>query len=137
VSVPPVVTRFYLRIWEEGDIEYAREILTENFEFRGSLGPQLVGIGAFQGYVTAVRAALADYRCTVLDCVTEGSRAFARMLFSGRHVGEFRGFPPTGATVSWTGAALFDLHGEQIRRLWVLGDLAGLGETLRKNSLHS
>lgn len=132
--MPFLVERFYRRIWENGDLSIADEILAQDFEFRGSLGSGLHGIGAFKGYVNGVRAALAEYNCEVLDCVTEGSQAFARMQFSGRHIGAFRGFEPTNKMVSWIGAALFELGENRIRRLWVLGELCELDALLEDNS---
>jgi predicted ester cyclase len=80
-----------------------------------------------------VRTALANYRCEILECVTEGNKAFAKMRFSGTHVAEFRGCSPTGKPVCWSGAALFYFTGEVITELWVLGDLAGLDTTLQDN----
>ncbi len=83
--------------------------------------------------VGAVRSALADYRCGILECVTEGNRAFARMRFSGRHVGVFRGYLSTGKSVHWLGAALFEFEGPRISQLSVLGDLASLDALLQAN----
>ncbi|MCU0646773.1 MAG: ester cyclase [Gemmatimonadaceae bacterium] len=130
MSTPPLVTAFYDAIWNRGDLSATHALLTDAFVFRGSLGDELHGRDAFTAYVHMVRAALADYRCEVLDCVTEGDRAFAQMRFSGRHVGVLRGRAPTGASVHWLGAALFHLEGARIARLWVLGDLAGLDAQL-------
>ena len=75
----------------------------------------------------------ADYRCEILACVTEGDQAFAQMRFSGQHVAEFRGYPPTGKPVQWLGAALFSFERRAIARLWVLGDLMGLEAVLKAN----
>jgi hypothetical protein len=55
------------------------------------------------------------------------------MVFSGRHVGVLRGYQPTGGLVSWLGAALFEMRGERISSLWVLGDVASLDATLEEN----
>jgi predicted ester cyclase len=55
------------------------------------------------------------------------------MLFSGRHIGVFRGHEPTGREISWVGAALFRLRGERIASVWVLGDVAALDAMLREN----
>jgi len=38
--------------------------------------------------------------------------------------------------VDWTGAALFVLKGDKIADLWVLGDVEGLREQLRRNAEH-
>lgn len=131
MSTPALVDAFYRRIWNAGELDAASSLLTDAFVFRGSLGNELQGREAFLDYVRTVRTALGDYRCDILDCVTEGDRAFARMRFSGRHVGVFRGFAPTGKPVEWAGAALFRFEDFRIAELWVLGDLAGLDAMLR------
>ncbi len=56
------------------------------------------------------------------------------MRFSGRHVGLFMGHVPTGRTLAWSGAAFFGFAGGRIGDIWVLGDLAGLAEQLRRNA---
>jgi predicted ester cyclase len=136
-SAPRLVEEFYQRIWNDGDLDAARELLTADFAFRGSLGIELRGIPAFASYVRAVREPLADYRCDILECVSEGNKAFAKMRFGGCHVGSFRGFAPTGKPVQWSGAALFRFEGEAIAELWVLGDLAGLDALLTANQNQS
>jgi predicted ester cyclase len=130
---PALVEAFYRRIWNAGELDAAGELLSKDFAFRGSLGLDMTGIPALLDYVRSVRGALADYRCDVLECVAEGSRAFAKMRFCGRHVGVFRGFQPTGRQVEWLGAALFRFEGAAIAELWVLGDVAGLDAVLKKN----
>lgn len=129
-----LVRAFYERIWNAGELEAARELLAADFAFRGSLGPTTRGREAFCEYVRSVRSALADYRCEILDCVTEDQKAFAKMRFCGVHVGNFRGHAPTGRPVQWLGAALFRCANGLIAELWVLGDLASLDETLQQNA---
>jgi hypothetical protein len=92
------------------------------------------GRDAFFEYVNSVRSALDRYRCDILDCVTEGEKAFAKMRFSGIHVGPFRGYAPTGRSLQWLGAALFRMQGRQIAELWVLGDLVSLEADLKRNA---
>ena len=133
MSVPLLVSRFYERIWERGDLSAAAELLSEDLVFRGSLGTEVRGRDAFVAYVRGVRAALDDYRCEILACVSEGDRAFAKMRFSGTHVGTFRGYAPSGKRIEWLGAALFRFERGVIAELWVLGDLAALDAGLETN----
>lgn len=133
MSIPSQVENFYTRIWNMGDLEATSVLLTADFSFRGSLGVELSGIEAFKGYVHAVRSALAEYRCEIMECVTEGDRSFARVRFSGRHVGVFLGYRPTSRPVHWQGSALFHFRGPAISQLWVLGDLSGLEAVLKAN----
>jgi steroid delta-isomerase-like uncharacterized protein len=135
MTTPNLVAAFYDRIWNEGDLSAVSELLSQDFSFRGSLGVDLRGREAFKDYVLSVRGALADYHCEILACVSEGEQSFARMQFSGLHVATFRGYPATGLPVQWLGAALFRFEGQAIAELWVLGDLAGLDEVLKKNQL--
>jgi steroid delta-isomerase-like uncharacterized protein len=122
VSTPGVVEAFYSQIWNGGDLAAISTLLSRDFRFRGSLGAELRGHDAFAEYVRSVRAALADYHCEILDCVTEQNKAFAKIRFSGTHVAPFRGYQPTGKPVHWLGAALFLIDGGLISEAWVLGD---------------
>jgi predicted ester cyclase len=128
------VREFYERIWNAGDPDAPAELLAPDFAFRGSLGPEMRGRQEFCEYVNSVRSALDRYRCDILDCVTEGEKSFAKMRFSGVHVGSFRGYAPTGKSVQWLGAALFRIQGQVISELWVLGDLISLEADLKKNA---
>jgi steroid delta-isomerase-like uncharacterized protein len=130
VSTPPLVSTFYERIWNIGDLEAADTVVAPDLSFRGSLGTELRGRDAFLDYVRSVRSTLSDYTCEIVDCVAEGDRAFARMQFRGHHTAPFRGYPPTGQEVSWAGAALFHFAGGLIDSVWVLGDLTGLDRIL-------
>ena len=134
MTVPNLVAAFYERIWNKGDLDAIRDLLSENFRFRGSLGNTMRGRDAFRDYVLSVRGALAEYHCQILDCVTEGNKAAAKMRFSGIHVGTFRGYAPTQKRIEWSGAAFFVLGGA-IEELWVLGDLLALDSTLRANAV--
>ena len=124
------VRRFYEELWNEPDLSLVGSLLHPEVTFRGSLGDALVGHEAFAGYVRSVTDALGDYRCEIVDLVASPGKAAARMLFSGVHRGVFLGAPPTGARVSWAGAAFFTFSGALIRDLWVLGDLASLRSQL-------
>jgi steroid delta-isomerase-like uncharacterized protein len=134
MSTPHLVEAFYARIWNKGDLAAVSELVTEEFCFRGSLGPEMCGRGAFVEYARSVRSALAEYHCEILDCLTEENKAFAKMRFSGVHVAPFRGYQPTQKRVHWLGAALFHFDSGFISELWVLGDLAGLDAVLQENA---
>jgi predicted ester cyclase len=132
-----LVEAFYERIWNAGELSAVDELLALDFTFRRSLGAEVSGRYAFCEYVHSIRFALDQYRCHILDCVTEGDRAFAKMLFSGIHVGSLLGYAPTGKHVQWLGAALFRTANSMIVDLWVLGDINSLDATLKANTVAS
>jgi predicted ester cyclase len=133
MTVPKLVEEFYDHIWNAGNLGAISDLLSADFLFRGSLGSEHQGREAFANYVRSVRGALSNYHCEILECVSQGNLAFAKMRFSGLHTGEFRGYSPTGLPVGWLGAALFRFEENAIAELWVLGDLAGLDEILKTN----
>lgn len=128
------VSAFYDRVWNRVEKPAISELFHPEFTFRASLGPTMVGHDAFAAYVDTVTGALANYRCTILDLVSEGERAFARMRFEGIHRGAFLGMAPTGKRVAWAGAALFTLKAGKIADLWVLGDVDGLRAQLARDA---
>ena len=123
MNTSDLVRRFYEEIWNCGDKAKIPELLHESFTFRGSLGQTKRGRDRFAEYVEFVKDALSEYRCEIQEMVCEGSKVFAKVLFSGVHQKEFLGCPATFRRVEWTGAALFKVDGNQVSDLWVLGDL--------------
>ncbi len=125
-----LVESFYVDVWNRGDEETARRILSSDLEFKGSTGPTKRGLDQFLGYVRLIRGALSGYECVIEDTVIQPPKMFAKMLFRGTHTGSFFGVPPTGKIVSWAGAALFTVAGPRICSVWVLGDVDGLKQQL-------
>jgi predicted ester cyclase len=125
-----LVERFYHRVWNRRDEIEAQRILDGGFHFRGSLGPELRGPGAFIAYMRSVNAALEDFTCQIDDVIASADRAAARMTFHGRHRGKFFGIEPTGREVRWSGAAFFKTRDSKIIELWVLGDVEAIRRQL-------
>lgn len=131
VDVQILVRRFYDEIWNRLELSTVEELLEEDLSFRGSLGQSLHGRADFLAYVSSVTQALSSYHCEIDEIVTEGSRAAAKMTFSGIHDGEFLGYPPTHQLVEWTGAAFFAEREGKLSEIWVLGDLFNLTNLLQ------
>lgn len=128
-----IVTLFYKGLWDKADKSLIPTIFHEDFTFRGSLGPVLVGHEAFAGYVDFVTGALENYTSDILELVEQDNRVAGRLRFHGLHRAELFGFAPTGKHVAWAGAPFFTFEGDKVRDLWVLGDVNGLLEQLRAN----
>jgi predicted ester cyclase len=120
------IRRFYKRIWDEGEISLIPELLYENFTFRGSLGPVLVGYAQFAEYVRWVTATFDDYTSDILALVEEGDQVVGKLRFHGRQRKPLFGRSPRGDHVWWDGTAIFRFDGARVRELWVLGDIYGL-----------
>lgn len=125
-----LVERFYYEVWNTGDETVAREILDPDFRFRGSLGPERVGLAGFIDYMRAIRMALADYQCIIDDLIDSDTRVAARMRFRGIHIGQFFGKLPTCREITWSGAAFFTMDRGRITELGVLGDIDAVKQQL-------
>ena len=125
------VRKFYEVIWNKHNKDAVPEILHPSFKFRGSLGSEKQGHAGFIEYLDMVHAALADYRCEIMELISEESKVFAKMQFSGLHHGKFMGYNPTGRRLVWDGAALFNFQNGKVVSLWVLGDLEALHAQLQ------
>jgi len=125
------VKLFYETIWNQHDKSIIADVLQKKISFRGSLGDIKQGHEGFIEYLDMIHHALDDYHCKILDMVSEPSRVFARIRFSGVHRDVLMGHKATGRKVSWEAAALFDFIGDKVDRLWVLGDLLALEQQLK------
>lgn len=132
-QISDLVKQFYLQLWNQRDYEIANQILQEQVNFRGSLGPAMVGRDRVCEYVKSVTDALQNYTCEIQEIVADGEKAAAKVLFRGIHVGEFMGFEPTGKEVSWLGAAFFESENGLLTTIWVLGDMQSLTSNLMEN----
>lgn len=130
VPVRELVSIFYEKFWNEISLGIAEEILHPEVTFRGSVGLGATGRREVCDYVLMVTSALSDYRCDIVELTAEEMRASAKVRFSGVHMGEFLGFPPTGRRVEWMGAAFFAADEGMLRDIWVLGDLDSLRSQL-------
>jgi steroid delta-isomerase-like uncharacterized protein len=121
-----LVRRFYAEVWNRWDDAALDELLNEDFVFRGSLGDEVRGRVGFRDYRDKVHAGFPDFHNEIVELVTEGDRAAARLRYSGHHRGTILGVAATGVLVAYDGAAFFTAAGGRLRQAWVLGDLEGL-----------
>jgi len=135
VSPRELVERFYHEVWNHADEAKACQILSPDFKFRGSLGPESHGRDGFLSYMRAIHVALADFTCIIDDLIVSENRAAARMTFRGFHRARSFGVEGTAREVSWAGSAFYTTDGAQIIDLWVLGDVDGLKRQLGAQSL--
>jgi predicted ester cyclase len=121
-----MVRKFYKEMWDHLDTRLIPEIFHENFTFRGSLGPVLIGHAQFADYVRWVTDTLEDFTSDVLVLIEEDNWVAGKLRFHGRHRKPLFGCAPTGKHVWWNGAAIFTFDGEKVHDLWVLGHIYGL-----------
>jgi predicted ester cyclase len=113
-------------------LELIPTVCARGLRFNGSAGMDRVGHDGFSRMVQTIRGSLEDYHCEIHSMVVEGNKAFCRMRFTGRHVGQLLGYEATGKHVSWMGASEFTVVDGLIVKVWELGDMASLEHQLRE-----
>ena len=104
-----LVKRFIADIWNRGELDDIPKICHPSLRFNGHIGMDRVGHEGFSRMVSTVREALGDYHCEIHSLVAENNKAFCRLRFTGKHVGNLLGYPATGKTVCWNGASEFSV----------------------------
>ena len=127
-----LVKQYVADIWNRGDLELIPKVCARGLRFNGSAGMDRVGHDGFSRMVQTIRGSLEDYHCEIHSMVVEGNKAFCRMRFTGRHVGQLLGYEATGKHVSWMGASEFTVVDGLIVKVWELGDMASLEHQLRE-----
>ena len=125
-NVRLIETWYYRMMWNRWDKSAFEEILVPDLFFRGSLGQVTRGYTGLSQYMDFIRAAFQDFTNSIKEIISEGDKAFARLMYTGTHEGEIFGVAPTHRKISYAGAAVFYFDGDKIREVWVLGDVNGL-----------
>lgn len=118
-----LVRRFYEELWNRWDDSVVDEILTPDFEFRGSLGDVTRGRDEWRGYRDKVRLAVPDFHNEIVELVSSQGQAAARLVYTGHHRGMLLGHQGQGAPIRYEGAAFFRCAAGQLAGAWVLGDI--------------
>ncbi len=88
-----VVRAFYKDMWDHADVTLIPQIFHEDFTFRGSLGPVLVGHAQFADYVRWVTGVLQNYTTDILLMIEEGNRVSGKvysMAFNAKRCSAIR-----------------------------------------------
>jgi predicted ester cyclase len=121
-----LVRRFWRQVFDERDLTAAREMLTADFRWRGSLGSESEGVEDFLAYATAAQVAMPDLAVSIDEVAVIGSQVWARLRFSATHRRELLGQAGTGRRVSYVGQAVHDVRDGRLSRVWVVADTLSL-----------
>ncbi len=120
--VETLARRFWDEVIGRWDEAAARELVTGDFAWRGSLGAESTGLDGLLQYAAAARAALPDLSVTLDESAVTGEQMWARLTFRGTHSGPLLGVPATGRQVAYPGMAVHDVRDGRLSRVWVVAD---------------
>ncbi len=117
---------WYNEMWNNWNKDVMSQILDEKITFRGSLGNEKLGFEGLSEYIDFIRNSFPDFHNEIEFVITEGTKFFAKLKYSGTHKGDIFGIKPTDKRIEYFGCAIFSFHNKRIIDVWVLGDVYGL-----------
>lgn len=118
--VAALVTGFYDRLWNSWDEDEVQELLDRDFVFRGTLGGASIGRKGWRTYREQIRAGAPDLHVEVVQVISEGAVAAARLLLTGTHTGELLGMTATQRRFAYAGSAFFQVRRGRVTQVWGL-----------------
>ncbi len=98
-----IVRRFY-ELFNQGDLEaILQEVISEQTVVRQTGVPVALDYLGYRQVGEMFRAAFPDGVMSVVEQTAEGDRVATRTMFTGTHLGEMQGIPPTGRRVEVSG----------------------------------
>jgi steroid delta-isomerase-like uncharacterized protein len=73
-------------------------------------------------WIAPFRDSFPDVRMEVVNLVAEGDKVAARLVCTGTHLGDWRGYPPTGRRFRVDEAYFFELSDGRITAAWGIED---------------
>jgi predicted ester cyclase len=110
-----LVTRFYEQILNGRRMDVAKEILSPQYVDHSAFAP---GLENFERYFAMITSVFPDIKVIVEDVLIDADKAAVRLTIQGTQLGHFRGFPPTGQKVTWTGMDIIHISNHKITERW-------------------
>ena len=113
-----LIRRYREEAWSQGNLDVIDEIWAEPPSLDAPV-TQYATRDDLKARIREFRTAFPDLHVEVLEVVTEGNVVVARNEWTGTHLGEFDGIPPTGRKATWSGLEMARIECGQIVASWV------------------
>jgi steroid delta-isomerase-like uncharacterized protein len=109
------------------------EVVEPDMLFHAPVPAGATGAQALKHVWAMLLRAFPDIHVTVEDVIAEGDKVVARNTVTGTHLGDYRGVPPTGKSVTYNEIFIVRFAGGRIAEIWgvvdVLSQMKQLGMT--------
>ncbi len=112
-----MMRRLY-QVFSSGDLGTLDQFIASDVIDHNPNPTQAPGLQGIQDYFRQVRDAFTNFKITVEDQVAEGDKVVSRVVFSGKHTGDFMGIRATGKEVSTTGMDMVRVENGKIMERW-------------------
>jgi steroid delta-isomerase-like uncharacterized protein len=121
-----IARRYYEEVWDQGTLAAIDELVAPSIV----LNDWAPGLDGLKKVITSTRASFPDLYYTLEDIIAAGDKVVVRFKFHGTHQGTYRGIPPTGKPIAYSGIGIWRLAAGQLVEHWSNIDLYGLMQQL-------
>jgi steroid delta-isomerase-like uncharacterized protein len=121
-----IVRRWLEEGWNQGNLAVVDELFAAGYVLHGTNGSRTLSPEQIKRIFVRNRIAFPDLHLTIEDMIAAGDKVVTRWTARGTHRGEFRGTPPTGRPVTWTGITIERIANGRITEAWDHWDELGL-----------
>ena len=125
-----ILKEFIQKVWNQGDIEAIPEFIADKYTVIHDPGDPWDGkeldIDGFKNRVTTSRAPIPDQRFDIVESYESENSVCITWLWSGTHLGEIAGFPPSGKKLNMSGATVYYFENDRITGHWQVADRLGI-----------
>lgn len=124
------VIRRFIEAFDQDDLDAAESCYSPDavLHFPGS--PSVMSRSEAMGLLQAFANGFPDGQHTIHQLIAEGDRVAGHWTFTGTHLGEFQGIPPTGKRVSVVAINIARIADGKITEFWASPDLLGMMQQL-------
>ncbi len=127
-----LVGLYYEELWNKQNKDYIDILFDDDIIFHGSLNITVNGKKEFEEYMDTILLGIPNLFHSVISMVCEENQIAVRTLYNGRHTGKLFEYKASNNKIAYNGAAFFKFKNGKIVDVWVLSDLKGLIQQLRK-----
>ncbi|MGD9048528.1 MAG: ester cyclase [Anaerolineae bacterium] len=117
-------------IWAKGNLDAVDELCSRDHVFYDPGGGEPLDREGYRQDVREWFNSFVEVEAPVDDIVAEGDKVVVRWTWSGTHIAEFWGAPPTGRRITVTGINILRIAGGKIVEEWEEADLLGMKRQL-------
>lgn len=125
-------------VWSEGNLNRIESLIASEYTIHHDPGDPWHGRAlTVQEYVDRVvksRGPFPDQKFDVVDLLEDGEKVAVTWHWSGTHLGEIAGFPPTGRKLVMSGATVYSFSGRRISGHWQISDRLSIFQQLHGGS---
>ena len=126
-----IVRRYLDEAVNKGNLGAIDEVMDPNYvNPTTAIGKTPGGAERYKGGVSRTRAEFPDLQVRIESMIAEGDLVAYHSVWSGTHLGAFRGIPPTGKRVEWQATCYRRVKNGKVVEGWGTYDWLGVLEQL-------